>query len=199
MTVATVADLLALLQRLQILEPAQLNEVARIQRQFADAKALARALLTRDWITAYQANHLLQGHTKELVLGPFALLEKLGEGGMGQVFRARDRKLDRVVALKVIRPERLTNQGTVRRFRREIQAAAQLNHPNIVRALDAAELEGSYLLVMEYVDNGIDLARWVKQHGAVPAAQACEYIRQAALGLQHAFEQELVHRDIKPH
>src|SRR5262245_3122967 len=199
MTVASVADLFALLRRYELLEREHLNEVARILDQFADAKSLARELLRRDRLTAYQANHILTGHAKELVLGNFVLLEKLGEGGMGQVFRVRDRKLRRIVALKVIRPERLTAPGTAKRFEREIRAAAQLHHANIVLAFDADIIDGTYVLVMEYVEHGLDLARVVKQKGPLPPAQACEYVRQAALGLQHAYERGLVHRDIKPH
>src|SRR5439155_732025 len=83
------------------------------------------------------------------------------------------------------------------RFQREIRAAAQLAHPNIVHAFDADETNGTYYFVMEYID-GVDLARLVKQSGPLALEQACEYIRQAALGLQHAHEQGMVHRDIKP-
>jgi serine/threonine protein kinase len=127
------------------------------------------------------------------------LLERLGEGGMGTVYKARNWKLGQVVALKLIRPERLKSANGVRRFQREIRAAAQLDHPNIVHALDADEVGGAHLLVMEYVAGGIDLHRLVKQRGPLPIADACHCIRQAALGLQHAFERGLVHRDIKPH
>src|SRR5262249_15065938 len=132
-----------------------------------------------------------------LVLGPYILLERLGEGGMGQVFKARNRKLGMIVALKVIRKERLANPDALRRFRREIRAAAQMFGPNVLRARDADEIEGTWFLAMEYV-NGTDLGRLVKRNGPCPVAEACDYIRQAALGLQHAFERGLVHRDIKP-
>src|SRR5262249_55197380 len=130
-------------------------------------------------------------------LGAYVLLDKLGEGGMGVVFKARHQKLGRVVALKVVRPEHLTKPEAVRRFRREMRAAAQLDHPNLVRAYDADETEGKHFIAMEYVD-GVTLARYVKEHGPLPPAHACECVRQAALGLQHAFERDLVHRDIKP-
>ena len=85
----------------------------------------------------------------------------------------------------------------MRRFHREIRAAAQLDHPNIVRAFDADEVGGTHLLVMEYVQ-GTDLAKLVKKDGPLPVDKACDYCRQAALGLQHAYERGLVHRDIKP-
>jgi tRNA A-37 threonylcarbamoyl transferase component Bud32 len=117
---------------------------------------------------------------------------------MGQVFKARNWKLGRVAALKVIRKERLANEDAVRRFRREIRAAGQLAHPNIVLAYDADEVNGTHFFVMEYVA-GRDLARVVKEQGPLPLATACDCVRQAALGLQHAHERGLVHRDIKPH
>ena len=102
------------------------------------------------------------------------------------------------MALKLIRKERIDNPDAVRRFQREIRAAAQLDHPNIVRALDANEVGGTHLLVMEYVQ-GTDLAKLVKKDGPLPVDKACDYCRQAAVGLQHACERGLVHRDIKPH
>ena len=183
----------------RLLEPAQLEEVNRsLQASFPDAKGLARELLRRGWLTPYQANQLLQGKGQELVLGSYVLLERLGEGGMGQVFKARHRHLGRIVALKLIRKERLDNPATVKRFQREVRAAAALSHANIVLAYDADEVNGTQILVMECVEGGTDLGRLVKKCGPLPVEQACEYIRQAALGLQHAYERGLVHRDIKP-
>src|SRR5260370_28623206 len=116
---------------------------------------------------------------------------------MGQVFRARHKVLKRRVALKVIRKERLANPDFVRRFYREIQAAAQLSHPNIVVAYDADHVGDTHFFAMESV-NGVDLWRLVHDKGLLPIATACDFIRQAALGLQHAFEHGMVHRDIKP-
>src|SRR5262249_31491999 len=97
----------------------------------------------------------------------------------------------------LIRKDRLANPQAIKRFGQEIKAAAQLSHPNIVTAHDAAQVGDTHFLVMEYVE-GIDLAKMVKSSGPLPAEQACAYIRQAALGLQHAQERGLVHRDIKP-
>src|SRR5262249_55423206 len=101
------------------------------------------------------------------------------------------------VALKLIRKERLTSTQAAERFLREIRAAAVLDHPHIVRALDAEQTERGLCLVMEYVE-GTDLHHLVEEHGPLPLAEAVVYVRQTALGLQHAFEQGLVHRDIKP-
>ncbi len=194
------AEFAELLGRYRLLEPGQLEELAcALPPPFPDAKALARELMERGWLTPYQVDQLYLGHGQDLVLGSYVLLERLGEGGMGQVFKARHRTLGRVVAVKLIRPERLKNPEAVKRFQREIRAAAQMEHPHIVRALDADEVGGTHLLVMDYVEGGTDLARLVKQNGPLPIKVACAYIRQAALGLQHASERGLVHRDIKPH
>ncbi len=130
-------------------------------------------------------------------LREYELLAKLGEGGMGTVYKARHTKLDRIVALKVLTPERMNSPEAVVRFEREMRAVGRLEHPNIVRAHDAGEFEGTHFLVMEYVA-GLDLGQLVKSRGPLPVADACELIRQAALGLQYAHEHGLVHRDIKP-
>jgi serine/threonine protein kinase len=186
------------LRKWNLVERAQLEELARqIQGQRIGPRTLACQLIERGWLTPFQANYLHQGRGRELLLGSYLLLERLGEGGMGAVFKARNCKLDRVVAVKVIRKERLQSSDSVRRFQREIRAAGQLRHPNIVHALDADEVGGNYLLVMEYVD-GTDLGQLVQNQGPLPVPLARDCIRQAALALAHAHEQGLVHRDIKP-
>jgi hypothetical protein len=124
--------------------------------------------------------------------------ELLGVGGMGAVFRARHRLMERSVALKVISPELMHRPAAVERFQREVRAAAQLAHPNIVTAHDAEQAGGSHFLVMEFIE-GTSLARLVVEGGPLPVAVGCDYARQAALGLQHAFEHGMVHRDVKPH
>ncbi len=130
-------------------------------------------------------------------MGEYRLLEKLGEGGMGVVYRALHVELERVVALKVVRADRLSDTQAVERFRREIKAAGRLEHPNIVLAHDARQLDGTHFLVMEFIE-GLDLAQLLDRMGPLPIADACEALRQAALGLQHAHEHQLIHRDIKP-
>jgi WD40 repeat protein/serine/threonine protein kinase len=197
MTIASAASLLDVLRRHHVLTAGQLAEVEKLQRQIPDPRQLARELLQRGWLTPFQLNQLFQGRAADLVLGQHVLLERLGEGGMGQVFKARHARLDRVVALKVIRKDRLVHKGALSRFQREARAAARLSHPNIVSVFDADEVAGTHFLVMEYVE-GVDLSRYVKQHGPLPVDLAVSCIRQAALGLQHAYERGLVHRDIKP-
>src|SRR5579862_9652651 len=189
-------SLLDALRQHRLLDFAQLDDLTSLH--FSDPKALAGELIRRDWLTPYQANQLLTGKGQDLILGSYILLERLGEGGMGQVFKAQHRNLGRISALKLIRKERLQSPDAVRRFHREVRSAAALSHPNIVLAYDADEIAGTHLLVMEYIEGAVDLAKLVKKNGPLPVEKACEYIRQAALGLQHAFERGMVHRDIKP-
>src|SRR6476660_212873 len=137
MPIASIVDLVELLRRHHLLGPTQLDQLPGLHAACADPRALAGELIRRSWLTPYQVNELFQDRAAELVLGPYVLLQRLGAGGMGQVFKARHTKLGRVVALKLIRKDRLANEAAVRRFRREIRAAAQLSHPNIVLAYDA--------------------------------------------------------------
>ena len=130
-------------------------------------------------------------------LGEYLLLEKLGEGGMGTVYKARQTRLKKIVALKVLSKERTTDPRAVTRFEREMEAVGQLVHPNIVQAFDARDIETTTVLVMEYVD-GQDLTHVLKCIKPLRIPDACELIRQAAVGLQYAHEHGLVHRDIKP-
>lgn len=128
----------------------------------------------------------------------YEIVRLIGKGGMGDVFQARHRMMDRTVAIKVINHEFIRKSQAVDRFHREVKAAARLSHPNIVTAYDAEQAGDLHFLVMEYVD-GIDLARLVKEKGRLRSQEACDFARQAAIGLQHAHEQGMVHRDIKPH
>src|SRR5579884_2591083 len=134
----------------------------------------------------------------ELAAHPkFRVLRKLGEGGMGAVWLAEHRLLGRLVAVKVISPALLGSAESLARFRREVRAAGQLDHPNIVRAFDAEEAGGLHLLVMEYVE-GPTLAAMVARRGPMSVIAACRCTRQAATALEHARERGMVHRDVKP-
>jgi len=130
-------------------------------------------------------------------LGQYRLLAKLGEGGMGTVYKALHTRLDKIVAVKVLPREKMGDLQAVARFEREMRAVGKLEHPNIVRAMDANQHDKTHYLVMEYVD-GVDLSELVHRIGPLSVADACELVRQAAIGLQHAHEHDLVHRDIKP-
>lgn len=130
-------------------------------------------------------------------LGPYQIVRKLGQGGMGAVYEAQHTKLKKTVAVKVLPPEMMRSSVLVTRFEREMEAVGTLDHPHIVRAMDAGEFCGIHFLVMEYVE-GSDLSALVNERGTLSVCDACKVIRQAAMGLQHAHEHGLVHRDIKP-
>ena len=134
----------------------------------------------------------LRKHPRYRVLGV------LGRGGMGTVYKAEQRLLERPVVLKVIRPELVANGNVVQRFQREARLAARLAHPNVVAVYEAEEFGSTQMLVMEFIE-GVTLAELVKERGLLPVAESCELIRQAAVGLEYVHSQGLVHRDIKPH
>jgi serine/threonine protein kinase len=127
----------------------------------------------------------------------YEVLRPLGAGGMGQVFLARHRHMDRLVALKVLTPALLANPAAIERFRNEVRAAAQLLHPHIVTAFDADEAGDFHFLAMEYVE-GTTLEQVVERYGPVAPDEAREWARQMALGLHHAHHRGMVHRDLKP-
>jgi serine/threonine protein kinase len=131
------------------------------------------------------------------LLGEYEIGEKLGGGGMGVVYRARHRRLDRLVALKLLPVDAMRSEPAVARFLREMRAIGSLKHPNVVEAHDAGERDGVVYLAMELLD-GEDLAQLVKRSGPLPVPEACELARQAALGLYYLHERGLVHRDVKP-
>ncbi len=131
-------------------------------------------------------------------IGGYQLLELIGQGATGAVFRARHLKLDRIVAIKVLNARYVgQDPQAVRRFREEMRAVGQLEHEHIVRATDAGEADGRHFLVMEYVD-GIDASRLLRQTGPLRVADACEIVRQAAMALEFAHQHNMVHRDVKP-
>lgn len=156
---------------------------------------LAESLVEQGRLTRYQADQLRQGHSK-LSLGPYLITDWLGQGGMGQVFAARHRMMDRVVAIKVL-PRSKSTPEAIASFTREIQTQGKLHHRHLVHAYDAGHDGNVYFLVTEYVP-GTDLRRLVRAQGPLPMAQAASLIQQAAIGLGYAHQQGLVHRDVKP-
>lgn len=163
----------------------------------ASVEELLKTLIKQGLITKFQAQQVLAGKARHLVLGNYTLLDRIGAGGMGQVFKARHRRMERVVALKTLPASTMKDEEVVARFHREVIAAAKLRHPNIVAADDADEANGVHFLVMEYVD-GRDLSHVVKSDGPMSVGAAVDCILQAACGLQFAHGEGVVHRDIKP-
>ena len=163
----------------------------------ADAQSLASVLVERGKLTAFQAQVACEGNVRSLVFDEYIVLDKIGAGGMGQVFQARHRRMERVVALKVLPSAAITSPESVQCFHREIKAAARLTHPNIVVAYDAGEAHGQHYLVMEYVA-GQNLAGILKQQGRLSVEQAVGYVVQAARGLAFVHSKGIVHRDVKP-
>lgn len=198
MAIETVAGLLDSLRGTPILTREQHADLSgRLSTEYTDVQELCRQLIKLKYITLYQAKKILAGKTNELIIGHYVVVDKLGEGGMGRVYKAVQLTLNRIVALKVVRSSLLKNETALKRFRREVKAAAALSHPNIVRVFDADQDGDRHFLAMENIE-GADLGRLIKDHGQLPVAVACSYIRQAALGLQHAHDLSFVHRDIKP-
>jgi serine/threonine protein kinase len=162
-----------------------------------DGNALAAQFVEQGKLTQYQADCICRGKTKHLVLGEYVILDVLGSGGMGRVFRALHRKMNRVVALKLLPPSAVDCEESVQRFQREIQAVAKLSHPNIVTAHDAGSCDGIYFFAMDLID-GQDLTQCVKEHGPLPVKEALDCVLQVARGLEYAHGQGVIHRDIKP-
>lgn len=163
-----------------------------------DAQALARELLSRKLLTRFQIVTLSQGKGSTLRIGNYDILDRLGAGGMGTVFKARHRRMKRIVALKVLSAAFSENELYVKRFQREVETIASLGHPNIVMAYDADEAEVGHFLVMEFVD-GRDLAARLDSEGVFTVHGAVDCMLQSARGLAYAHEQGIIHRDIKPH
>jgi CheY-like chemotaxis protein/tRNA A-37 threonylcarbamoyl transferase component Bud32 len=163
----------------------------------SDYVSLARQLVGSGKLTDFQVEAVMERRFESLVIGNYEVLERLGAGGMGTVYKARHRRMKRVVALKVLSKEVAGTAALVARFQREVETIAQLNHPNIVMAYDADEAEVGPFLVMEFVD-GRDLASVVQGSGPMSARDALDVLLQSARGLQYAHERGLVHRDIKP-
>ncbi len=163
-----------------------------------EASKVAGVLIRDGFLTHFQADNIMQGRWRRFTIGKYKVLEKLGSGGMGQVYLCEHKLMRRRVAVKVLPTAKAEDDAARDRFYREGRAVAALDHPNIVHAYDIDQDDKLHFLVMEYVD-GANLQEIVKRSGPMDIGRACHYVRQAALGLEHAHQQaNLVHRDIKP-
>jgi molecular chaperone DnaK len=168
------------------------------EKRIATVEALSEELVRHKKLTRYQAERIASGEHEGLLLGNYAVVDLIGRGGMGEVYKARHRFMKRIVAMKVLPEAAVDSPAAVKRFQREMETAARLVHPNIVTAFDAAFASGRWYLVMEYVD-GVDLATLLKRHrGSLPVPLVTACMVQAARGLAYAHSQGVVHRDIKP-
>jgi serine/threonine protein kinase len=169
----------------------------RLDDDSRNVLSFADTLIEKDLCTTYQVTAAASTEKPLLKVGSYRIIDKIGEGGMGQVFRAVHQKMKREVALKVLSHRTASNSQAIQRFAREVEAAARLSHKNIVTAHDAGDEDGMPYLVMEYVV-GTDLYTIVKRNGLLPFDKAMDYIKQAATGLAYAHRQGIVHRDVKP-
>ena len=193
---------LSIVRENKLIDEDKLQSVLRSLSQAAltggDALPIADAIVEQKLLTRFQANLLLQGKSKSLrITSKYRLLDRLGAGGMGLVYLCEHIRMKRLVALKVLPNTQSKEPGNLERFYREAQAVAALKHQNIVQAYDVDTDNGIHYLVMEYID-GINLEKLIADHGQLDPVRAAHYIAQAADGLQHAAERNLVHRDIKP-
>ena len=127
----------------------------------------------------------------------YEILKRLGEGGMGAVYKARDHELDRLVALKVIRPELAGHPDILRRFKQELILARQVTHKNVVRIFDLGSADGRKFITMDYIE-GRDLKSILVERGKLPPLKSCPIFQQICLGLEAAHTEGVVHRDLKP-
>ncbi|MFP6763158.1 MAG: serine/threonine-protein kinase, partial [Planctomycetaceae bacterium] len=179
------------------------DEVSAIHTGFAtrgvpnSADALAKDLVRQNYLTKLQAAAILKGKARNLIFGDYIVLDKIGSGGMGQVFKARHKPTRKLVAVKVLSAEAVSNRRLIERFKKEAKAIGRLKHPNIVRAYEAGKINKIRYLVMEFVDGENMLAR-VKRKGPLSIDEVINCILQAARGLDYAHQQGIIHRDIKP-
>ncbi|MGL4555605.1 MAG: serine/threonine-protein kinase [Gemmataceae bacterium] len=196
---ATADAFLAIVRKSNQVDPARLAGYlgARAGVPASEPRKLAASLVRAGVLTLFQAEQFLQGKHKGFGLGGYRIVERIGTGGTGTVYLAEHQAMKRWVAIKVL-PTPLAADPTVReRFRREAQATALLDHPNVIHVYDFRDEGGLHAIIMEYA-KGPNLQQLVTRRGAQPVAASCEYARQAALGLHHAHQAGLVHRDVKP-
>lgn len=192
-------DLLPVIRSSGVLSEKQLAEIKTrvLQGDYpGDSMELAERLVRDDILTSYQVKRFLANRSQGLIVGRYIILDRIGSGSMGRVYKAHHAMMDRVVALKIISPEIASNDRVVARFQREMKLVGRLDHPNVVRAFDADQIHRILYIVMEYVP-GLSLGERLKR-GPIPTMEMIDYAAPTALGLSHAHEQGIVHRDIKP-
>jgi len=162
-----------------------------------DGSDLAKDLVQRNKLSMLQAAAVYQKKSATILFGNYTIVDRIGAGGMGLIYKAKHRITGDIVALKVVHPAAMQSEEILERFQREVQAIQGFDHPNLVRAVDAAARDGVWYLAMDYVE-GRDFKSVVTEEGRLSIARACNYIVQAARGLHHVHCKGVVHRDVKP-
>ena len=188
--------------RLGYVTEEQIQEAAAVQSEYAHAglrKKIGEVMIERRYLSTEQLDHIVKNQTvSKKRIGDYELISKLGEGGMGAVYKARQMSMDRFVAVKVLSPANARNPDYRNRFESEARAVARLNHPNIVTGIDAGHSDGFYYFAMEFVD-GETLGQYQQRAGGkLQETEALKFTRQIVLALRHAHENNLLHRDVKP-
>ncbi len=187
-----------------LVQKEQLFSALRIQEKLSSLgvvpKKLGEILVEKGVLNAAQVDTILsiqRKMEKRTEIGGYEILELLGKGGMGAVYRARQKSLDRIVALKILAPRYARDQSFIKRFINEARTVAKLNHENIIAGIDVGESSGCYFFAMEYVE-GPTVHERIEQKGRIPDREALEIIMQMCHALEHAHSNGLVHRDVKP-
>jgi hypothetical protein len=194
----SIASFIDTLRDSRLLDPGKLDELLRTpEAQEVDAPTLGQCLIQLGWLTPFQVEELLQGQPIRLILGPYRILEKLGQDSVAAGYKARHPEKEGRFVIKLIDAARAADRAIRDRFADAVAGAAHLAHPNIAR-VGPLEWSGDQpVYVREYVE-GLDLGRLVRETGPLPVAYVCDYLHQAALGLQHAHERGLAHGRLKP-
>src|SRR4051794_30109777 len=161
-------------------------------------RRLARQVVQQRRLTLWQVQQILAGRSSGFKINRYTLIDMIGQGGMGRVYLAKDTRLNRRVALKILSPERMNNPRAIARFQREARVGAQLQHENLVRIYDEGEANGKCYLVMEYIQ-GKNIGAIIAENGPIPPATAARLARQVPLGLEHAQQKGLIHREVNPY
>jgi serine/threonine-protein kinase len=193
-------DFETFLQRLfasAILTEQKLSAVDETKTRHQNVESFIQDLIESKLLTKFQVEQILAGKGDSLTFGKYIIQEKLGAGGMGQVYKAYYPEVAKLVAIKVILSQGKLDTESIKRFEREVKASEKLVHPNIIAVLDSGSFKGQLFMVMELIQ-GKDLFELINEKGKLPVNEAVAYIIQAARALEHAHANGVIHRDVKP-